>query len=873
MKKFTLIILTGLFIQCTVFAQITSTTTGGNWGDIGTWVGGVIPSAIDDVIIADGAVVTINVPAVAKSLVVGQGTSGVLEYEATIAQLLVITGDITITVGGSFQSASTGTQAGHILLSGGSLTNNGILDFSTNGNTAGAEIIFAGASNASFGGTGSVTDISRITLNKGTDATSILELNPSVFTFKGASVTPGATEGFLTIQNGMFKISGNFPMENGLFTGTVNYTVPVTGGIWFNNPNYTVAARTGTAYIEGTLIMDAGTYNVGTSVDNRLGYIDGSVITINGGAINVASRFSATTTFGLTYTQTGGTITVNTVGSTSSSYASFDIRDLDLSTFNMSGGSIIIQNPGAGGAGPRDYLNRPAISNITGGTLVIGNSSTAPAQTFYVQGVAPNIDISNAGGGQTARLFNNLRVVLNTTINPGSGLSLDDGTTGYQYTQQGASFINAGTLDGSFAGSRLFFEGTGTAQTYGGNGAIITPLAALQVNNPLGLTIGNTIASEIITGELVMAGGDISTGINTLVLGTGTGAVGTFNYTTGTIVGKFKRWVAASTGAVDFPVGISGVTRNANIDFTAAPATGGTLTTEWLPLPGGDNGLPLIDGIYLVTNTSSEGYWSIVSADGFSGGVYNGTFNANGLVTITDFSQLVLVKRSGNSFPWLLDGTHIPTTGSNAAAVLSRTGMSGFSEFGIGGSITSLPVTIEYFKGSRQSNGHLLDWKVDCTGSPTATLTLERSSNSRDFVSLNSTVATALRCLQPFNYTDASPLPGINYYRIKMTDADGRFTYSNILALLNNSKGFDITGLMPNPVVNRTVLSIASATASRMEIVVSDISGRRMMNQSVNLIAGSNMVPLNLGKLAAGTYQLTGYGSNGEVKTIRFIKE
>ena len=106
-----------------------------------------------------------------------------------------------------------------------------------------------------------------------------------------------------------------------------------------------------------------------------------------------------------------------------------------------------------------------------------------------------------------------------------------------------------------------------------------------------------------------------------------------------------------------------------------------------------------------------------------------------------------------------------------------------------------------------------------------------------------------------------------------MTDADGRFTCSNILALLNNSKGFDITGLMPNPVVNRAVLSIASATASRMEIVVSDISGRRMMNQSVNLIAGSNMVPLDLGKLAAGTYQLTGYGSNGEVKTIRFIKE
>jgi hypothetical protein len=68
-----------------------------------------------------------------------------------------------------------------------------------------------------------------------------------------------------------------------------------------------------------------------------------------------------------------------------------------------------------------------------------------------------------------------------------------------------------------------------------------------------------------------------------------------------------------------------------------------------------------------------------------------------------------------------------------------------------------------------------------------------------------------LRCLQPFNYTDATPAAGVNYYRIKLTDASGQFTYSSIIAILNKEAGFDIVSLMPNPVSSTAVLSIAGA--------------------------------------------------------------
>ncbi|HPH85276.1 MAG TPA: T9SS type A sorting domain-containing protein [Ferruginibacter sp.] len=853
------------------FAQITSTASGGDWSNTATWVGAVVPGASDDVIIADGATVTIDVNADALSVVVGQGVSGSLVFQAAGARTLTVSGNVTIASGASFQSAGSGAQTGHELFAGGNLTNNGILDFSTNADNAGAGITFTGAANATFSGSGSVTDVLRITVDKGTDATSILELNTDVFTFTGSSNTNGATPSFLDILNGTFKLSGSFTMTNPLFTGTGAYTIPSSGGLWLNNANFIVSARSGTANVDGTLQVDAGTLNIGTAQGHRLGYIAGTAIIINGGTINLASRFSATSTFGVSYTQTGGTFNLNTVANTSAARATFDIQTLDNSSFTMSGGRIVLQNASTAVSGPRDFSNNAVNMNITGGTLQIGNASSGSAQTFFINGSVPDLEIDNAAGGHTVQLFDNTNV-LNTLVKTGATLILnDDAANGFAYTQQGATLTNSGTIDGTAVGSQLIFAGT-AAQTYDGDGNLAGAFASLEFNNPLGVTIANTIPSDITTENLIMSAGDITTGVCTLTLGTSDVSIGTATYVSGTIVGKFKRWYSASTIARNFPVGVAGITRTVNINFTTAPTTGGTLTAEFISLPGGENGLPLIDGIYLVTNSSGTGYWRVTPGDGLTGGNYTGTFRAAGFNDITDFSQLVLLKRNDNSSPWILDGTHVPTTGSNASAVLSRTGMTGFSEFGVGGTLLSLPISIEYFKGSRKTNGNQLDWKVTCTNTPGLTMELERSEDSRRFTAITNITATAVRCLQPFDYTDNAPKPGMNYYRLRMTDADGNVSYSQVVSILNKDQGFSLVSFSPNPVTDMALLNVASANNSRMEILVTDLTGKKVMRQIVQLAAGSNQVKLNLSKLANGSYQVTGYTEDGEIKTLRFVK-
>lgn len=872
MKNIYLLAVAFLAISSSAFSQITSTALGGDWSNTATWNGGIVPTAADEVIIADGSIVNIDVDATILGLTVGQGTSGILEFEEINPRTLTIDGNVTINTGAIFRSSILGLQTAHVLSLNGNIVNNGTLDFSTNGNTAAAEIIFTGASNTSFSGNGIVTNVSAITIDKGTSAASVLELSTDVFTFKGATSVPGVIQSFLNIINGTFKISGIFTMDNGLFTGTGSYTIPETGGLWLNNPNFTVNGRAGTANVDGILQVDAGTFNVGTAVNNRLGYTATTSIIINGGAVNVASRFSATSTFGVSYLQTGGVFTVNTVGNTSGARASFDIQDQDNSSFTMTGGTIVLQNPGNSGSGPRDYFNDASFVNITGGTLQVGNALTPGAQTFFLFGKAPSVVLDNTAGGHTAQLFGNLNVNGNTTINTGTTLMLDDGVTGYTYTQRGSTFTNAGTLNGSMTNSLLTFSGT-TAQTYGGDGIIVSPLAALEINNAAGLSVTNAIASDITTSELSMLSGDITTGISTIAVGTGLTNLGIVNYTSGTIIGKFKRWIDAATGNTDFPVGVAGSTRTASIDFTAPPATGGTLTASWVSSYGGTNGLPLTEpGFPPVTDVASDGFWTITAADGLTGGTYTGTFLATNVLTVIDFSQLVLVKRADGSSAWLLDGTHVPTTGSNTTPILSRTGMTGFSDFAIGGSSLSLPITVEYFKGSKQVNGNLLDWKIICTNTASANMILERSSNSRKFTAINNITASALRCQQAFNFKDEQPVAGVNYYRIKLTDADGKSTYSNTIAILNKEKGFDIVGMAPNPVVNKTVMSVASATATDMTIVVTDVTGKKVATRSIKLVAGSNQVTLDFSNLASGSYQVTGYTAEEGAKSYRFIK-
>ena len=82
---------------------ITSISTGGLWSDPASWVGGIVPEAGDDVIIANSTTITVDSDVTCQSITINGGGSLVVNNSTT----LTVTGDWDNS--GTFNSGTSGT--------------------------------------------------------------------------------------------------------------------------------------------------------------------------------------------------------------------------------------------------------------------------------------------------------------------------------------------------------------------------------------------------------------------------------------------------------------------------------------------------------------------------------------------------------------------------------------------------------------------------------------------------------------------------------------------------------------------------------------------------------------------------------------------
>ncbi|MBD2715965.1 T9SS type A sorting domain-containing protein [Microvirga sp. STR05] len=462
-------------------AAISSTATGGNWSDATTWVGGVVPTSADDVTVASGATVMLDVA----------GSCASLTVEATASLL-------------------TSATAAYSLQVAGNVTNNGTLDLS-NSATLGSDLRFTGAGNASFTGTGT-TDLQTMSLAKAVRA-DIVEMNLPTLSVKG---TAGGNDGFLFTRTtgttpaddmtGTLKISGTATISNRVFGNAASYIIPATGGFWLNNANFTVTPQTGSPSVAGLLRISAGTYNVGVTIGNSISFATGAAFTMEGGTLNSAGRVtsftSATAAAAITFNMSGGTINASTVGNTSGT-PSFGING----TTTISGGTInLVQRSTA--TTPLDYYVAGTY-NFTGGMVNVGTAATATNFDFRIRGTVPNLTIDNTTNPKSAVLQGQTNAYGTVLVTPGAGLNLN----GFLLLQLGSTITNNGTLTGTTTGSTLYFAGA-VPQTLGGSGTFTT-IRTISVDNSGG---GATLTVPIVTTRVNMFTGNLN-GTSNLTIG------------------------------------------------------------------------------------------------------------------------------------------------------------------------------------------------------------------------------------------------------------------------------------------------------------------------------------------------------------------
>jgi len=188
----------------------------------------------------------------------------------------------------------------------------------------------------------------------------------------------------------------------------------------------------------------------------------------------------------------------------------------------------------------------------------------------------------------------------------------------------------------------------------------------------------------------------------------------------------------------------------------------------------------------------------------------------------------------------------------------------------LGASGGPLPVSLGNFSGAVTTTGNALQWQT-AQEINTASFDIQWSRDGQHFTNIASFAAAGNSTGNlHYNYLHSLPVAGINYYRLKMIDNDGRFTYSPVVKINVNifSSGISI---YPNPVNDLLKLNLQALKNETILFQLHQADGKVIAKKSFNLINGTNNLNWNVTAIAAGNYFIS--SGNKNFGTVKICKQ
>jgi hypothetical protein len=171
--------------------------------------------------------------------------------------------------------------------------------------------------------------------------------------------------------------------------------------------------------------------------------------------------------------------------------------------------------------------------------------------------------------------------------------------------------------------------------------------------------------------------------------------------------------------------------------------------------------------------------------------------------------------------------------------------------------LVPLPLQVT-LSGTRTNTVNQLSWHT-ANETNTREFILERSADVITFIPV---VTKPAMGSGDYSYQDIYPASTKAYYRLKIIDLDGRFSFSNIIFLGGVVKG---SILYPNPANDLVVLQLADRSLVNTVAVLSDISGRTIRT----FLLKHMTVTVDIAGLPSGIY-LVRLSDNS---VLKFLKE
>ena len=516
---------------------VSSTALGGLWSSTATWVGGVVPTATDNVTIADGATVTIDGSYTVNQLTIGQGSSGILQWNNTSTQPLTVNSDILINTGAKLLDYRMTNGGGHTINVGGNFTNNGYAMMASsaamiNFNGTLASQTLSGTGTFQGNGTSGIIGGLMFQNPNGCTINTLQNLLTTYFAHYAGTLT---TNGKLTIDNTaqVFGQAINTQVISAAVTnvGVAYTTAPVVFGgavtLWTSGASSTANTR----YYSGNNVYVATTGGAfGTSAPTHT----------SGSASNGAATL----------------LWIGTLGTLGNPYIT---TALTIGTQYFYGGNLYTAVATTAPTAPPTHT-----TGVVGSFLYAGTPAQATVNYDATSQTVRSINIINAGTGYSSA------PTITFSLNGGTVTTAAAATASviqsYGATTSSSAVVNGGlTVTGG-----LNINSTQNATSFSGVGGLITTSGG--VNYTIAPTVGFAGPTAI---NLVTNGGSGYTTAPTITVSGGTlvsgSALTTSNFTitvaNGKVVSVYLN--AATTATYSTPPTLAFSTGNATLTFPA----------------------------------------------------------------------------------------------------------------------------------------------------------------------------------------------------------------------------------------------------------------------------------------------------------------
>ncbi|RYY56974.1 MAG: T9SS type A sorting domain-containing protein [Chitinophagaceae bacterium] len=180
----------------------------------------------------------------------------------------------------------------------------------------------------------------------------------------------------------------------------------------------------------------------------------------------------------------------------------------------------------------------------------------------------------------------------------------------------------------------------------------------------------------------------------------------------------------------------------------------------------------------------------------------------------------------------------------------------------------TLPVQLRDFNAVRTTDKKvLLEWETDNEENNTG-FSVEHSGDGQAWKEIgfiptaasNGNSQTLLR----YRYIHQQPTTGINYYRLKQADRDGRASFSEVRSV-EMEPGTTIT-VTPNPATD--VVTVSGLNQGDI-VVLYNLNGQPLINRK----AAGTQLRLDIGRFAKGFYTITVNPANSGAPNFRILKK